>query len=426
MEKKIKIGLIGLGTVGTGVVKVLKNFDNIEIKGVAVHNINKPREVEVSNLTDDPYKLVNDPEIDIIVEVIGGCNPALDIIETAIKNGKHVVTANKELLARHGAYIFDLANKYNKVILYEAAVAGGIPIITPIKTTMRVNEFESVAGILNGTTNYILTKMEEEGLSYKDCLKKAQDLGYAETNPTSDVEGYDAMYKIATLANIAFNKRIDINKIFKEGITKITKEDIDFANELGYKIKLIGLARKTENGKIDVRVHPMLVEKDNPMAKIGNALNAVLVKGHPIGEVVFSGPGAGEFPTASSVAGDILIIASELNKYDEILPMARCNHTEFANQVDILDTENSYYISITAKNIHGTIGYIGTICGKNHINILSILQKGLSSDHKSARIIVITEKCFEKDIQNAVKELENIGENDEKFISINNIIRVME
>lgn len=426
MEKKIKIGLIGLGTVGTGVVKVLKDFDNIEIKGVAVHNINKPREVEVQNLTDDPYKLVNDPEIDIIVEVIGGCDPALNLIETAIKNGKHVVTANKELLARHGAYLFDLAKQYNKVILYEAAVAGGIPIIMPIKTTMRVNKFESVAGILNGTTNYILTKMEEEGLSYEECLKKAQDLGYAETNPTSDVEGYDAMYKIATLANITFHKRIDINKIFKEGITKITKEDIEFAGELGYKIKLIGLARRVEGDKIDVRVHPMLVEKNNMIAKINNALNAILLKGYPIGEVVFSGPGAGEYPTASSVVGDILILASEYDKCDDILPMTRCNHKEMANQVDILDTQNSYYLSITAKNIHGTIGYIGTVCGNNHINILSILQKGLSEDHNSARIIVITEKCYEKDIQNAVKELEDMACDNEHVIKVNNIIRVME
>ena len=426
MEKKIKIGLIGLGTVGTGVVKVLKDFDNIGIKGVAVHNINKPRKVEVQNLTDDPYKLVNDPEIDIIVEVIGGCDPALNLIETAIKNGKHVVTANKELLARHGAYLFDLANQYNRVILYEAAVAGGIPIIMPIKTTMRVNKFESVAGILNGTTNYILTKMEEEGLSYEECLKKAQELGYAETNPTSDVEGFDAMYKIATLANITFHKRIDISKIFKEGITKITKEDIEFASELGYKIKLIGLARRVENDKIDVRVHPMLVEKDNMIAKINNALNAILLKGYPIGEVVFSGPGAGEFPTASSVVGDILILASENDKCDDILPMTRCNHKEMANQIDILDTQNSYYLSITAKNIHGAIGYIGTVCGKNNINILSILQKGLSEDHNSARIIVITEKCYEKDIQNAVKEMEDMACENEHVIKVNNIIRVME
>ncbi|MBE7705873.1 MAG: homoserine dehydrogenase [Cyanobacteria bacterium SIG30] len=426
MEKKIKIGLIGLGTVGTGVVKVLENFDNIEIKAVAVHNINKPRAVEVKNITDDAFTLVNDPDIDIIVEVMGGCDPTLKLLETAIKNGKHIVTANKELLARHGAYLFDLANEYNKVILYEAAVAGGIPIIMPIKTTMRANNFESVAGILNGTTNYILSKMEEEGLSYEECLKKAQELGYAETNPTSDVEGYDAMYKIATLANITFHKRIDINKIYREGITKITKEDIECANELGYKIKLIGLAKRTKTDEIDVRVHPMLVKKQNMMAKINNALNAVLLKGQPIGEVVFSGPGAGEMPTASSVVGDILVLASEINMMGNILPMTRCNHSELAKQINISETENNYYISITAKNLHGIIGIIGTACGKNNINILSILQKGLSDDHRSAKVIVITEKCLEKDIQNAIKELEAIVQEDEKCIQINNLIRVME
>jgi len=426
MEKKIKIGLIGLGTVGTGVVKVLENFDNIEIKAVAVHNINKPRAVEVKNITDDAFTLVNDPDIDIIVEVMGGCDPTLKLLETAIKNGKHIVTANKELLARHGAYLFDLANEYNKVILYEAAVAGGIPIIMPIKTTMRANNFESVAGILNGTTNYILSKMEEEGLSYEECLKKAQELGYAETNPTSDVEGYDAMYKIATLANITFHKRIDINKIYREGITKITKEDIECANELGYKIKLIGLAKRTKTDEIDVRVHPMLVKKQNMMAKINNALNAVLLKGQPIGEVVFSGPGAGEMPTASSVVGHILVLASEINMMGNILPMTRCNHSELAKQINISETENNYYISITAKNLHGIIGIIGTACGKNNINILSILQKGLSDDHRSAKVIVITEKCLEKDIQNAIKELEAIVQEDEKCIQINNLIRVME
>ncbi len=427
MENKVKIGIIGLGTVGTGVVKVLENFKNIEIAGVAVHNINKPRSVQVENITDDPMSLVNDPEIDIIVEVMGGCNPALELIERAIKGGKHIVTANKELLARHGAYLFDLARENNKVILYEAAVAGGIPIIMPIKTTMAANKFESVAGILNGTTNYILTKMEEEGLSYAECLKLAQDLGYAETNPTSDVEGYDAMYKIATLANIAFHKRIDINKIYREGIVNITKEDIECADEFGYKIKLIGLAKQYENGAIDVRVHPMLIQKDKMMAKINNALNAVQLKGHPIGQVVFTGPGAGEFPTASSVVGDILILTSEINNgADKVLSMTRCNHSEYANQLDILDTENSYYISITAKNVHGTIGFIGTICGKHKINILSILQRGLSKDHETAKIIVITEKCMERDVQSAVRELEDIMVEGKTCIKVNNIIRVME
>ncbi len=429
MNKKVKIGLIGLGTVGVGVVKVLQSFDNIEIVQTAVKNINKQREVTVKNLTSDPMEVVNNPEVDIVVEVIGGVHPALELLTTAIKNGKHIVTANKELLAKHGAFLFDLATEHNRVILYEAAVAGGIPLIMPIKTTMSSNKFSSVAGILNGTTNYILTKMEEKSLSYEECLQQAQELGYAETDPTGDVEGYDAMYKIATLANIIFHKRIDINKIYREGITKITADDIKSADELGYKIKLIGMAQSVKNPNgidemLDVRVHPMLVKKENMIAGINNALNAVLIKGCPIGEVMFTGPGAGEFPTASSVVGDILVLASELNTGDKILPMTRCKHHEMAKQMDIQDTQNSYYVFITAKNIYGTIGLIGTVCGKNNINLSSVLQKG--TDHNSAKVMVVTEKCYEKDMQKAVRELENITSEGVNIIKVNNLIRVME
>ena len=419
MEKNIlKIGIIGLGTVGSGVVKTLKNFKNVEIVCGAVRNLNKKRDVEVPNLTDDPFKIVNDPEIDVVVEGAGGCDPALDLITTAIKNKKHVVTANKELLAKFGAQIFDLANENNVSVLYEAAVAGGIPIIGPVKTTLRGNIFSKVAGILNGTTNYILTKMEEKNISYTECLKDAQALGYAEADPTGDVEGYDAMYKIATLANITFHKRIDVNKIYREGITKISADDIKFANELGYKIKLIGLAQKTENDELDIRVHPMLVPLTNMISGINNAMNAVLLEGFPMDKVMVTGTGAGEFPTASSVVGDILQIAGEFNHTDTVLPLHRCPHKEKANQVDIKHTKNKYYISIKAPNSKGTIGIIGTVCGNNNINLSSILQKGIKEDN-TAQVIVITEVANELDIQNAIKEL------NAQNIEINNLIRVM-
>lgn len=420
MEKeKIKIGIIGLGTVGTGVVKTLQSFEKIEIKTVAVKNLNKKREVEVKNLTDDPFKIVNDPEIDIVVEVAGGCHPAYEIITGSIKNKKHIVTANKELLAKFGPEIFDLANENNVAVLYEAAVAGGIPIIGPIKTTLKGNRFSKVAGILNGTTNYILTKMEENNISYDKCLKDAQALGYAETDPTGDVEGYDAVYKIATLANIAFHKRIDVNKIYREGITKISADDIKFADEFGFKIKLIGLAQKYENTeKLDIRVHPMLVSKNNMISNINNALNAVMLEGFPVDKVMFTGPGAGEFPTASSVIGDILQIAGEFGHTDTILPLSRCNHKEWAEIVDIKETKNKYYISIKAPNSKGTIGTIGTVCGENNINLSSILQKGIKEDN-TAQVIVITEESNESDVQNAISELKNHS------IEINNLIRVM-
>ena len=417
MENKLKIGLIGLGTVGCGVVKTLCAFPQIEIVKAAVRNLNKKRDVEVRCITDDPFEIVNDPEIDVVVEVAGGVNPAFELLKTAIKNKKHIVTANKELLAKHGAELFDLANEYNVAILYEAAVAGGIPIIMPIKTTLKGNKFKKVAGILNGTTNYILTQMEEKGISYQECLKEAQELGYAEADPTGDVEGFDTMYKIATLANITFNKRIDVTKIHREGITNISAQDIKFADELGYKIKLIALAQDND-GQIDARVHPMLVSKSRVISGINNALNAVLLEGFPVGQVMFTGPGAGEFPTASSVVGDILAIDAEFGKCETILPMTRCHHREMAVQTDILDTKNSYYISITAPNAMGVIGVIGTACGKNKINISSVLQKGTQKDG-TAQIIVITEECSERDIQNAIEELKK------QSIKINNLIRVM-
>lgn len=414
---KLKIGLIGLGTVGCGVYKTIQNIDNVEIVKIAVKNINKPRSVEVPRemLTDNPYDVVNDPSIDVVVELIGGVEPAYDYISTAIKNGKHIVTANKELLAKRGEELFILSEEYNRVVLYEAAIAGGIPIIMPIKTILAGNKINRIQAILNGTTNYILTKMDVDGASYEDVLKEAQELGYAETDPTGDVEGFDAAYKITTLSTIAFKKRIKIENVYREGITKIRKEDMAKANEFGYKIKLIATATIDENDNADVRVHPMLVSKDSMLAHIDYVTNAVAISGHPIGNIVLSGPGAGEFPTASSVVGDILAIAAEFGRTDYMLPMMRCNHTSQANPVNIDNTYNKYYISITAPNAIGVIAKIGTICANKNISLSSILQKGVSDDN-TADITVITESCQEKLIKEVVNELNDC--------TVNSIIRV--
>lgn len=415
----LKIGIIGLGTVGQGVVKVLANYDDIEIKKAAVKNINKKRDVEVKYLTQDPMELAQDPEIKVIVEVAGGLEVKDTLIE-AIKNKKHIVTANKELLAKFGAELFDCARENNVAILYEAAVAGGIPIILPIKTSLKANKFQNVAGILNGTTNYILTKMEEEKLSYEACLKKAQELGYAEFDPTSDVEGYDAMYKIAILANIVFNKRIDAEKIYHEGIVKISPLDIQIADELGYKIKLIAMAKRVENtDELDIRVHPMFVSKKNAISEIKNATNAVLLNGFPVDRVMFVGPGAGEFPTTSSVVGDILSIKSEIGKYDTILPMTTCRHKEYAKQIDIKETKNCYYLRIEAKNQLGIIGKIGCACEKFKVNLSSVVQKGINEDG-SATILVVTEISKEENILKMIEMLEKDGD-----IKVVNKIRVM-
>lgn len=421
--KITNVGIIGLGTVGTGVVKTLQSFEQICIKKIAVKNIGKKRYIpnfDESILTSDAYEVVNDPEIDIVVEVVGGIEPTFDLIKAAMNNGKHIVTANKELLAKHGQELFTLAKEKNIVVLYEAAIAGGIPIIMPIKTILCANKITKIAAILNGTTNYILTKMEESEVSYETVLKEAQALGYAETDPTGDVEGFDAAYKLATLTTIAFNQRIDINKIYREGITKISAQDIQYARELGYKIKLIALAQLTEDNKADVRVHPMLVSEKNVLANINNVTNAIMLKGEPVGEVMFTGPGAGEMPTASSVVGDILALATEINVSNYPLPMMRCHHAVKAVQSDISETFNQYYISINAANSPGAIGFVGTICGKHNINLASILQKGVNQDD-TAEVIVITALSKESDVQNAIKELLESS----SINKINSLIRVM-
>ena len=421
-NKKIKIGLIGLGTVGSGVFKTLSDFENVEVVKIAVKNKNKQRNIQnldESIVTDNAYEVVNNPEIDIVVELIGGTNPAFDLIKTAIQNGKHIVTANKELLAKHGEELFNFAEQHNKVVLYEAAIAGGIPIIMPIKTILAGNKINKIEAILNGTTNYILTKMDVQHASYSDVLKEAQELGYAETDPTGDVEGFDAAYKITTLATLAFKKRVKIENVYKEGITKVRAEDMKAANDLGYKIKLIASAKLDEQGRADVRVHPMLISKKSTLAHIDYVTNAVSLTGHPLGSITLSGPGAGEFPTASSVVGDILAIVKELGTTDYLLPMMRCDHHETAEFIPVSETENKYYLSLDAKNNKGVIGNIGNICAEYNISLESIVQKNVSKNN-TADITVITEICKEKDMQGAVKAFEA-----SEFINkVNSLIRV--
>ena len=422
MENKIKIGLIGLGTVGSGVYKTLKNFDNVEISRIAVRDKNKKRNIEgldESILTDNAYDVVNDPDIQIVAELIGGIEPAFDLIKAAIRNGKHIVTANKELLAKCGEELCNFAEEHNRVVLYEAAIAGGIPLIMPIKTILAGNKINKIKAILNGTTNYILTKMDMQGASYEDVLKEAQELGYAEADPTGDVEGFDAAYKITTLATIAFGQGVKIENVYREGITKIRPEDMKAANEMGYKIKLIASAEINRDGKADVRVHPMLVPKTKTLAHIDYVTNAVSLTGHPVGDVTLSGPGAGEFPTASSVVGDILAIASELGRTDYILPMMRCNHHKNAEMIDISLTENKYYISLTVQNSMGVIGRIGKACEDNNISLASIVQKEVAEGN-CADITVITELCRELDMQNVIK----IFNDEPAILKVNSLIRV--
>ncbi len=397
---KIKIGLIGLGTVGGGVFKVLKDFPDVEITKIAVKNIDKPRNIEGLNramLTTDPYEIVNNPESTVIAELIGGVHPAYELIKKAIENGKHVVTANKELLAKHGEELFNYAEQHNVVILYEAAIAGGIPLIMPIKTILAGNKITKIEAILNGTTNYILTNMDVNQSSYETVLKEAQELGYAETDPTGDVEGFDSTYKLTTLATITFNKRVKLENVYREGITKIKAEDIKYANELGYKIKLVAYAHIDENDNADVRVHPMFVSKEETLAHINYVKNAVTLTGSPVGKITLSGAGAGEMPTASSVVGDILAIEREYGTTDYILPMMRCKHAHstVAKMVPIEKTENKYYLRLIANDKIGGIADITEHFAEKKISIESILMKEVK-ENNTAEIVIVTDKCKEK------------------------------
>jgi len=424
MSKKTVIGLLGLGTVGSGTVKVLSKFDNITIKNVAVRDINKKRNIEgldISVLTTDAEMIVNDPDIEIIVEVMGGLDPAFELIKKAIRNGKHIVTANKDLIAKHGEDLFDIAEENNIVIIYEAAVAGGIPIIMPLKQSLSGNSITKIAGIMNGTTNYVLTKMESEGSEFNTVLKEAQELGYAESDPSGDIQGHDAANKISILASLAFNKKVDVDKIYREGIEFISPIDISYASEFGCNIKLIALAQETKDKALDIRVHPMLVSKKHPLAHINEVMNAIFVEVDAGGQVMFSGPGAGEMPTASSVAGDVLSIASELGINEYPLPMMRCNHSEKADQLKIDDSKSRYYIRVNTDNLPGVIGDLGLTCGRNGINLCSIIQKGLLPDG-TARIVLLTEQAYEKDIQGALKEMYQ----KRTMKRVENVIRVMD
>ncbi len=403
--KKTKIGLIGLGTVGSGVFKTLKNFPDVEVVKIAVKNISKPRNIEGldnSILTTNPEEVVNNPEIEIVAELMGGVHPAYELIKKAIENGKHVVTANKELLAKHGEELFHYAEKYNVVILYEAAIAGGIPLIMPIKTILAGNKINKIEAILNGTTNYMLTNMDVNGASYETVLKEAQELGYAEADPTGDVEGFDSTYKLTTLATITFNRRVKLENVYREGISRIQKEDIKYANELGYKIKLVAYATIDENDNADVRVHPMFVDKKETLAHIDYVTNAVTLTGSPIGKITLSGPGAGEFPTASSVVGDILSIAREIGTTDYILPMMRCKpaHDTKANMISIEETENKYYLRLIANDKIGGIADITEHFAEKKISIESILMKEIK-ENNTAEIVIVTDKFKEK----LIKEL---------------------
>lgn len=427
-----KIGLLGYGTVGTGTAEIILDpsgrnnlLQEIEIAKVGVRSLDKARSPELPPgvLTTDLESIVNDPEIEIIVELLGGLEPSRSLILQAIEQGKHIVTANKAVIARHGAEIFTAANQAGVYVLLEAAVGGGIPVIKPLKQSLGVNRIETVIGIINGTTNYILTQMTEKGANFDGVLADAQKLGYAEADPTADVEGYDAADKIAILAAIAFNGRINRDDIPCEGIRQVDASDISYADNLGFVIKLLAIAKSNpSNDTLQVRVHPTLVPKNHPLANVNNVYNAILVEGKPLGQVMFFGPGAGKGATASAVVSDIVNIVGILqtsNATTNLDPMLRCSHEHFKQLTPIEEIDTRFYARFLCQDVSGVIGHLGTSFGNYDVSLESVVQIGFRNN--LAEIVVVTHDVREGNFRQALTEIKTLASID----SIPSVLRVL-
>ncbi len=418
--QKINIGLIGFGTVGTGVVKVLKENAKviqerlgaeIVLKKIADKDITHDRGVEIdkSILTTDANDIINDPSINIVIELVGGIEPAKTFILKALNNKKHVVTANKALLSQHGEEIFKTAAKNNLDIGFEASVGGGIPIIKALKEGLVANKINSIYGIINGTANYILSKMTNEGGKFEDVLKKAQEKGYAEADPTYDVEGIDTAHKLAILINLAYGTYIRLEDIYTEGISKVTPLDIKFAKEFGYKIKLLAIA-KEEGGKIEARVHATMIPADHLLATVDGVYNAIHLKGNAVGSVMFYGRGAGMMPTASAVVADVVDICRNIIKSasQRVAPLSYTE--ESVKNIEIRHIENleiPYYLRFSVLDKPGVLSRISGVLGNHNISILSVMQK----DRKvggAVPIVIMTHHAKEKELMTALHEIDKL------------------
>ena len=432
-----KVGILGLGTVGTGTAQILLDpagrhplLKDLEVAQVGVRSLDKPRGVDLpsSVFTTDLEALVAHPEIDIVVELIGGVEPARSLILKAIAHGKHIVTANKAVISRHGDEIFDAANAKGVYVMLEAAVGGGIPVIQPLKQALGVNRIKRVTGIVNGTTNYILTRMKAEGADFTEVLADAQRLGYAEADPTADVDGLDAADKIAILASLAFGGRIRLEDVHCEGIRHISSTEIDYAEKLGFTIKLLAIAQEDipENSndgtpqKLSLKVHPTLLPKSHPLASVDGVFNAILVEGEPLGQVMFFGPGAGAGATASAVVSDILNIAAILQTETEPIPhpLLSCTHQHFCAIAPMEDSVTRFYVRVKTQDSSGVIGQLGTCFGDHDVSLESIVQIGLQ-DHL-AEIVLVTHHVREGDFRQALAAISNL----EAVADIPSVIRV--
>ncbi|MEH2094436.1 homoserine dehydrogenase [Nostoc sp.] len=426
----VKLGILGLGTVGTGTVQLLQDkvgrhplLQEIEIYRVGVRSLDKPRAVELSTevLTTDLEAIVNDPAVDIVVEVMGGLEPARSLILKALSNGKHVVTANKAAIARFGAEIFTTANQAGVYVMLEAAVGGGIPVIQPLKQSLSVNRIHTVTGIVNGTTNYILTRMQTEGSNFNDVLADAQRLGYAEADPTADVDGLDAADKIAILASLSFGGRINLQDVYTEGIRQVSKTDIAYAEKLGFVIKLLAIAKRdTPSSPLSVRVHPTLVPQAHPLASINGVYNAILVEGEPIGQVMFFGPGAGAGATASAVTSDILNLVAVLKTNTAVAnPLIACGHQEYCQIAPMAELITRFYTRFLTNDQPGVIGKLGTCFGNYGVSLESIVQTGFQGE--LAEIVVVTHDVLEGNFRKALAEIRDL----EGIESIPSLLRVL-
>ena len=430
MAKKdvIKVGLLGLGTVGFGVFKTLrlqademekKIGSRIEIKRILVLKIADfaSKVEDPAILTENADDILDDPEIDVVVELIGGTTAAFTFQKKALENGKHVVTANKDLVATEGHNLMELAENNGLDYMFEAAVAGGIPVIRPLRRCLEGNHITEILGIVNGTTNFILTKMTKEGMSYKEALKIASDLGYAEANPTSDVEGLDAARKVAIMATLAFHRDVRFQDVFHEGITKLTEDDIRCASELGYVIKLMGIARLREGG-IEVSVFPVLLPKEHMMAAVEDSFNAVFIHGDAVDDIMLYGRGAGEMPTASAVVGDIFETVRNINN-GVTGKLGNLTYNDYPIR-PIEEYINKFFLRMIVPDKPGVLSKIVDVFAKNHVSIASVIQRIDKDDPSIAELVLTTEEVKEGEFNSALNELQSL----DAVQSIASVIRV--
>lgn len=423
----IYVGLLGCGTVGSGVVELLlrnsesiarKTGEQIVLKRVLDKDLDKCLQLGLDStlLTGNFEDMITDPDIQVILELIGGIHPAFEYITRAMESGKHIVTANKDLIAEKGRELFDLARECRVDFYFEASVGGGIPVVYPLKQSLAANQIQEVIGILNGTTNFILTQMSKEGRSFEDVLAEAQALGYAEADPSSDVEGLDAARKLAILSSIAFNSRVTIDDVHVEGISSITPADIRYGHELGYVLKLLAIAKEDEQGRIEARVHPAFIPAVHPLAGVNDVFNAVFIHGDAVGEIMHYGRGAGKFPTASAVVGDIIDIAR--NMAFNACSRIGCTCYEEKPILSVNELSNEFYIRMTVTDRPGVLAGIAGVFGNNNVSLASVLQK--NTEGPTAELILITHKVKEQNLRDSLAVLQGMS----IVHSINNVIRL--